>query len=140
APEKNGLYTLWFEVKDDAGKVHHRNFVQLEVTGGSQPDGSTILSVAPAAYSSANWSLQQWKALDGLKMNGAGKGYFEYEFKGDGGKAKSAYLLMEVGAKQIFAKDITTEQLKDMDYMLGAVADPAQNKNAYPMTDSYAAP
>ena len=140
APETNGLYTLWFEVKDEAGKVLHRNFVHLEVTGGQQSAATTILSVAPDAFSSANWSLQQWKALDGLKMNGAGNGYFEYEFKGDVGKAKSGYLLVEVGAKQLFAKDKTTEQLKDMDYMLGAVADPAQNKNAYPMTDSYTAP
>ena len=27
------------------------------------------------------WSEKQWSVLDGLKVNGAGKGFFEYEFK-----------------------------------------------------------
>jgi hypothetical protein len=141
APKLQGVYQVIFEVKDEGGNLHHRNFFTLDVQEGKDATNYQILEVEPADFVAEEWSEKSWKVLDGLKMNGAGKGYFEYELKGSIAKPKSGYLLMELGAKKLFAKDRDEASLKpDLDYMLGAVADPSQNKNSYPMTDSYLTP
>ncbi|MFT7002377.1 MAG: hypothetical protein ACJAVW_003416 [Spirosomataceae bacterium] len=141
APKLQGVYQVIFEVEDEGGALHHRNFFTLDVQEGKDAINYQILEVEPANFVAEEWSEKSWKVLDGLKMNGAGKGYFEYEFKGSIAKPKSGYLLMELGAKKLFAKDRDEASLKpDLDYMLGAVADPSQNKNSYPMTDSYLTP
>jgi hypothetical protein len=141
APQNQGVYQVIFEVKDGGGKVHHRNFFTLDIQEGKDVTKYQVLEVNPADFIAEEWSEKSWDVLDGLKMNGAGKGFFEYEFKGSITKPKSGYLLMELGAKKLFAKDRDETSLKaDLDYMLGAVADPSQNKNSYPMTDSYLTP
>jgi hypothetical protein len=131
-PTKNGLYYVKLTLKDLNGKELHHNFMNFSVDDAEDPN---VIEVNPNAYSDANWSVKSWEVLDGLKMNGTGKGFFEYEFKGESSKAKSGYLLFELGAKQLFVKDREGVNLTDMDYMLGAIAEPSQNKNSYPMTD-----
>ena len=77
--------------------------------------------------------------MDGLKVNGTGTGYFEYEIpvsktlKISG--TKEAYILFEASAKQLFDKDKEAGFDKNQDYMLGAKVSPHKNPNAYPMTD-----
>lgn len=135
-PATSGLSILKLRVTDLAGKVLHRNFTAFEVTG-TNPEKTGIVGVAPAAFSKATWNQKQWNVLDGLKVNGAGKGSFEYTFDISGqetAKAKEAYFLVEISAKELFAKD--REQFDtNKDYMLGARAEPSSNPNAYPMTD-----
>jgi hypothetical protein len=140
-PELQGVYQVIFEVKDEGGALHHRNFFTLDVQEGKDAETHQVIEVKPTDFVAEEWSEKSWKVLGGLKMNGAGKGFFEYDFTGKVAKPKSGYLLMELGAKKLFAKDRDGASLKaDLDYMLGAVADPSQNKNAYPMTDSYLTP
>lgn len=77
--------------------------------------------------------------MNGLKVNGAGKGYFEYQIPIANNvnvtKAKEAYILFEASAKQLFDKDKSEDFDKNQDYMLGARVSPHKNPNAYPMTD-----
>jgi hypothetical protein len=134
-PETNGLYTLKLVMKDMSGRVLHHNFMSFKVGGGKLPEERLIIEALPKEITKSQWSVKSWEVMDGLKMNGTGNGFFEYEFKGDASKVKSGYLLMELGAKQLFVKDREGVDLTDMDYMLGAIAEPSQNKNSYPMTD-----
>jgi hypothetical protein len=109
---------------------------QLTLASGKQ---AKLLSLEPKNFSAAQWSLKQWNVLDGLKINGAGSGYFEYRFKVPSGvdlsKIESASFVAEVSAKQLFVKDMDKKNDKSVDYMLGGKAEPSQNPNAYPMTD-----
>ena len=77
--------------------------------------------------------------MEGAKVNGAGSGYFEYKIKVPKdmnlATVTSANFLVEASAKQLFAKDMDKKLAGNEDYMLGATAEPSQNKNAYPMTD-----
>ncbi len=130
-PENAGLYTLSLILQSENGQALHHNFVSFDVKGST----NKVIAVSPAAYTKAEWSVKAWPVMNGKKMNGAGKGYFEYELKGDAGQAKSAYVLMEIGAKELFVKDRDGATLANVDYMLGGLAEPSQNKNAYPMTD-----
>jgi hypothetical protein len=131
-PEKNGIYHLLLTVEDKNGKAYHHNFMSFQV---SNAPSANVISVAPNQTSNAHWSLKNWEVLDGKKMNGTGKGFFEYEFKADAKGSKSGYLLFELGAKQLFVKDREGMDIKDVNYMLGGLAAPSQNKNSYPMTD-----
>ncbi|WP_341227997.1 sugar-binding domain-containing protein [uncultured Arcticibacterium sp.] len=134
-PEMDGLYTVSLILKDMNGRTLHHNFMNFKVSGGISSAGISVLEVSPKDTKNADWSVKSWAVMDGLKMNGTGNGSFEYVFSGEVKKAKSAYLLMELGAKELFAKDRGGIDLIDMDYMLGAIAEPSQNKNSYPMTD-----
>jgi hypothetical protein len=136
-PAISGVSVLKLRLEDMSGKVIHRNFTIFEVNGTEQLAKTEVVSVAPASFSNAAWSEKQWNVLDGLKVNGAGKGSFEYTFDLSGtemSKAKEAYFLVEISAKELFAKD--REQFDtNKDYMLGARAEPSSNPNSYPMTD-----
>ncbi|MEZ4903876.1 MAG: hypothetical protein R2822_20055 [Spirosomataceae bacterium] len=78
--------------------------------------------------------------LDGLKVNGAGSGYFEYRVKWPTdlkiSDLSKATFMMEASAKQLFGKD-KKEGVKITDnYMLGGgTFDNSLNPNAYPQTD-----
>lgn len=135
APATNGIYQVRFVLKDESGKVLHRNFVSLIVEEGESPATTKVIEVSPKNYTQSSWSTKQWSVLDGKKMNGAGKGFFEYTFTTNS-KVKKAYLLFELGAKQLFVKDMDNSEIKDDNYMLGAKADPSQNPNSYPMSDT----
>jgi predicted transcriptional regulator len=78
--------------------------------------------------------------LDGLKVDGAGSGYFEYTVpwpaKLSTGQVKSVMLVFEASAKVLRGKDVEgANEMPGGDYMLGkGTADPSRNRNAYPMT------
>jgi hypothetical protein len=135
-PANDGLYILNLVLKDSkGGSVYHRNFVSFDVRNGKTPENISVLSKNPDEFIASEFSKKTWKALDGLKMNGAGKGHFTYDFKSNSKKAKSGYFLVELSAKELFFKDREGAEIKNTDYMLGARAEPSQNKNSYPMTD-----
>ncbi len=134
-PETDGLYTLRLKVKTKTGRVLHTNFMSFNVEGGILPAGKSRWTKEPHNTSQSKWSVKAWEVLDGKKMNGTGNGNFTYTFEGKVSKVKSGYLLFELGAKELFFKDREGMEIKDSDYMLGAKAEPSQNKNSYPMTD-----
>ncbi len=78
---------LSFTLEDGTGGVLHRNFTTFLVADGPSPrlapakiNGREVrlLRFAPNQFTSAQWSVKQWNVFDGLKVNGAGQGYFEY--------------------------------------------------------------
>ncbi|MGR3811874.1 glycoside hydrolase family 2 protein [Jiulongibacter sp. NS-SX5] len=136
-PAKNGIYHLSLQVQDMNGKVWHTNVMSFAVEGASAPNHFTV----PAgSYLDAAFTVKSESVLDGKKANGLGTGSFQYSIKGDADavKGKNGYLLLELSSRPTYMRDDKdAEKLKDLDYMLGAVADPAKNANAYPMTDTY---
>ncbi len=135
-PSTRGLAIVTLRLEDVKGTVLHHNFVHLEVLSESKLPKTEVLSVAPAAYTNSKWSVKQWNVLEGLKVNGAGSGFFEYTFKVDKSvNVKEAYFLIELSAKELFVKDSDQKEKTDVDFMLGAKASPSGNPNSYPMTD-----
>ena len=143
-PEMAGLGIVKLTLKDAEGTVLHHNFYNFIVKSAQNKANTTILEVKPNAYKKAEWSLKKWDVLDGLKVNGAGKGFFEYQIPISKtvktGDAKEAYVLFEASAKQLFDKDKGADFNKNQDYMLGARVSLHKNPNAYPMTDETKTP
>ena len=138
-PNTNGLAILTLLVEDLSGKILHHNFIHLEVLSESKLLKTDVVSVAPSSFTNSQWSAKQWNILDGLKVCGAGNGYFEYTFKLnkniDLKALKEAYFLIELSAKELFVKDRDQKEKTDVDFMLGGKASPSENPNSYPMTD-----
>lgn len=138
-PATAGLAILTLKLEDLKGTVLHHNFVHFEVISETALPKTKIFSVAPDNFSKATWSLKQWNVLDGLKVNGAGEGFFEYSIPVDKSTnlnaVKEAYVLLELSAKELFVKDYDEKEKTDVDFMLGGKASPSGNPNAYPMTD-----
>jgi len=133
-----GLATVQLTLADADGNILHHNFMNVVVKSASNKPNTTIVEVLPNKYANAEWSQKSWAVMDGLKMNGTGKGYFEYKLPVTAqtiASSKKAYLLFEASAKQLFDKDRSTDFEKGQDYMLGAKVSPHKNPNAYPMTD-----
>jgi hypothetical protein len=146
-PAEPGVAVLSVALTDRGGAVLHRNFTTFVIEGAA-PDEVTLgdgrrarlARVAPAAFSDARWSLKQWNVLDGLKVDGAGSGYFEYRVPWPKDVALSdlaaATFLVEASAKQLYGKDRPDAREMSGDYMRGlGTLDPSRNPNAYPMTD-----
>ncbi len=153
-PARRGLFILSLQVEDAAGKILHHNFTTFYVGAGASArqetvnDGGKTLKIvrfAPDSFKSQSWSVRQWNVLGGLKVNGAGSGYFEYEVPVPDGVTASNTdeidIIAELSAKQLFGKDRKDARLPDGDYMLGkGTNDPGMNPNSYPMTDTYKYP
>ncbi|NQT25284.1 glycoside hydrolase family 2 [candidate division KSB1 bacterium] len=133
-------------LSDQTGTVLHRNLTAFVVQDGPAPRDDMIdshtrcLRVAPNNYTDASWSLKKWDVLDGLKVNGAGHGYFEYTLNWpadlNAENVTEASFKIEVSAKQLNGKDRDDKKDADGDYMRGRGAhDRSLNPNAYPMTD-----
>ena len=136
-PNERAVLVLAVRLEDAAGAVLHRNFCTFVVEG--EPPQGTV-SINPAHFSAASWSLKQWNVMDSLKVNGAGSGFFEYRFAWPQGTRlvdlQSAMFLAEVSAKELFGKDRVGAGRIEGDFMLGrGTIDPSLNPNAYPMTD-----
>lgn len=150
-PEGRALTVLRVVLEDPAGLPLHRNFAAFVVGDVPSPRDETVedgegtrhrvLRVAPADLADGSWSLRQWEAMDGLKVNGAGSGHFEYRVPWplglDAADLTRAALVAELGAKQLFGKDRLDAGETQGDYMRGKGShDPGLNPNAYPMTDT----
>ncbi|MBN1127173.1 MAG: hypothetical protein JXA82_19375 [Sedimentisphaerales bacterium] len=149
-PGEPCLAVLTLVLKDRTGRILHRNFTTYLVEDGSSPREEEIplrgnrklhvVRFAPNTFHDAKWSLKQWNVLDGLKVNGAGTGYFEYQIDWPENlvpeKIDNATVRMELGAKQLFGKDREGAAKQEGDFMRGkGTHDPSLNRNAYPMTD-----
>ncbi|MEX2401467.1 MAG: sugar-binding domain-containing protein [Rhodothermales bacterium] len=151
-PEQPGLAVVTTKLTDGLNAVLHRNFTTYVVTGDDPEivetlDGrrARLVRVAAADYADADWSAKEWNVLDGLKVNGAGSGYFEYRLPWPDdvapGDVERSSFLFEASAKQLYGKDVEGDDEMDGDYMRGGGAhDPSLNPNAYPMTDEYRFP
>ncbi len=151
-PKKPALAVLALTLESEAGAVLHRNFTTFLVADGPSPRWEMrnvsgrhqrLVRFAPSTFSAAQWSQKQWNVLDGLKVNGAGSGFFEYRLPWpehlDAKKVTGATLVFEASAKQLFGKDRdgAINIPADTDFMRGSGPhDPSANPNAYPMTDT----
>ena len=145
-PEEPAVVVLALVLKDAVGMPLHRNFTTFVVRGDLRDEApfddrtARILRTDPADFSDAAWTLKQWTVLDGLKVNGAGAGFFEYRFPWpedlSPGDLEAATFLVEASAKQLFGKDRDGDENIAGDFMRGlGTLDPSLNPNAYPMTD-----
>ena len=149
-PAKRGLAILSLVVEDASGNVLHRNFTTFYIGEGASDRQETInddgkiikvIRFAPNSYKSESWSLKQWNIFEGLKVNGAGSGYFEFEVPIPDDitalNTDEITLVAELSAKQLFGKDRKDATLPEGDFMLGkGTNDPGSNPNSYPMTDT----
>jgi hypothetical protein len=146
-PAGPAVVVLATRLEDAAGAVLNHNFTTFVVDGDVpaevQLEGGAkarVVHFDPARFASQKWSLKQWNVMDGLKVDGAGSGYFEYHVPWPSGvKAadlETVKLLAEVGAKQLFGKDREGAAKIEGDFMRGqGTVDPSRNPNSYPMTD-----
>src|SRR5205823_5517315 len=115
-PNGPAVLVLAVRLEDGAGTVLHRNFCTFVVEGAPPPevqldDGrrARLVSIDPARFDSAAWTLKQWNVMDGLKVNGAGAGFFEYRVAWPSGiqlaDLDSAVFVAEVSSKELFGKD-----------------------------------
>ncbi len=152
APSIPGLYHLSLRIRDENAQIYHLNFTSFLVEEKADPavpfplreDAGTesrSFSFDPAGFTEAEWSLKQWNVLEGLKVNGAGSGYFYYEVELPSGidldRVKNVALVFEASAKKLHGKDRPESSEMEGDYMRGrGTFDPGRNPNAYPMTDT----
>ncbi len=154
-PSAPSVAVLAVTLADASGAPVARNFTTFAVCGdGAQPRQervsiagrqTRVVRVAPRDFAKAEWSMKQWNVFDGLKVNGAGAGYFEYRMPWPEGlrvdDVASVSFKAEVSAKCLFGKDVKGAQNMDGDYMRGlGNHDPSRNPNAYPMTDCMRTP
>jgi hypothetical protein len=147
-PPEPAVAVLAVRLEDAAGKVLQRNFTTFVVEGPPPAEArlaggrrARLARVRAADYAAARWSAKTWKVLDGLKVNGAGSGFFEYRIPWPAGLGRDsvagATFLVEASAKQLLGKDRDSTARDDGDYMRGGgLQDPGRNRNAYPMTDA----
>jgi len=138
-PRQSGLGLITLQLSDAKGTVLNRNFMHVEILSDEKLPRTEIISIKPDSFSNASFSKKQWNVLDGLKVNGAGEGYFEYTIPVDKSvnlsSVKEAYFLVELSAKELYVKDQETKEKTDVNFMLGARASASGNPNSYPMTD-----
>ena len=144
-PDFKGLYVLQTILKDGEENVLHRNFTCFKVNEGKagEVEGGMAISFLPDSYSDAQWSIKFWEVMSGLKVNGAGSGYFEYRIAWPQelslAQVSSAELRFEAGAKELFGKDKDGASEDDIsgDFMLGkGTFDHCISPNSYAMTDT----
>jgi len=148
-PDEPAVVVLAVQLEDRSGVVLGRNFTTFVVRDGAQPRQETltrgnrtvkVIRIEPKSFVKAEWPVKQWNVFDGLKVNGAGAGYFEYKVSWPEGLAvddvETASFRAEISAKQLFGKDKEGAGRQEGDYMRGrGTHDPSLNPNSYPMTD-----
>lgn len=153
-PESPAVVVLSVQLEDRSGAVLARNFTTFAVRDEQQPRAETIsqrgrdinvVRIAPQSFAKAEWSVKQWNIFDGLKVNGAGAGYFEYHVPWPTGlqvsDIDSASFRAELSAKQLFGKDQEGTKKQEGNFMRGkGTHDPSLNPNSYPMTDEQTYP
>jgi hypothetical protein len=149
-PEMPGLYHLALRLRDENAYIYHLNFTSFLVEEEAVNDPGNLelpgsITFAPASFSESSWSDGEWNILDGLKVNGAGQGYFSYDVSIppalDLDDVKKVTLVFEASAKRLNGKDQPEKGTLGGDYMRGrGTFDPSRNPNSYPMTDTYKYP
>jgi len=150
-PSTPSVAVLAVWLQDGTGSVVARNFTTFAVRDGAQPRLETVpqrdgkrqmlIRAAPKDFTKAEWSQKQWNIFDGLKVNGAGTGFFEYRLPWPEGVSpetvEAASFKAEISAKRLNGKDVHGAAKMEGDYMLGSgTHDPSRNPNSYPMTDT----
>jgi hypothetical protein len=147
-PPHPALAVLAITLENGAGVVFQRNFTTFLVADGPGPRDETVrapsgeqrlVRFAPGSFSDARWSLKQWNVLGGLKVDGAGSGYFEYRVPWpvglDPARVSGASLVLQASAKRLLGKDREGGAEAEGDYMRGkGLHDRSANPNSYPMT------
>ena len=143
ALQENGLSVIQLILKDMAGNILHRNFVHVVTADGAGNNKMVVFEIKPDNFKDAEWSKKQWTAIAGKKVNGAGKGYFEYQVSKPvdlhSSDIQEAYFIAELSAKELFVKD-QEDYERNQDFMRGSVVAPSSNPNSYPMTDEITFP
>lgn len=149
-PDTPGLYHLTLRLRDENAYIYHLNFTSFLVeerrqTTGNRESSTSAITFEPGSFTDASWSLGQWNILEGLKVNGAGSGYFSYDVEVPSSllteDVKKVTLVFEASAKKLHGKDRSEKTSLDGDYMRGrGTFDPSRNPNSYPMTDTYKDP
>ena len=139
-PQYKGLYVLQMVLKNASGEELHHNFTVFKVDEGlcAEGDFAAKATFRPDSFSGAEWSLGAAEVLGGLKQNGFGNGWFEYEIKvpENRDKSKGARILFEASAKEMFGKDVKDGSGIVGDFMLGGgTEDHCKSPNSYAMTD-----
>jgi hypothetical protein len=148
-PDHPAVVVLAVQIEGKSGAVLGRNFTTFAVRDGAQAREATltergrkvkVLRIAPESFAKANWPIKQWNVFDGLKVNGAGAGFFEYRVPWPAdlkpNAIQSASFRAELSAKQLFGKDKEGAGKQEGNFMLGkGTHDPSLNPNSYPMTD-----
>lgn len=148
-PNEPAVVVLGVQIEDKSGAVLGRNFTTFAVRDGQQPRDETIrhakrqvrtIRFAPGSFAKAEWPVKHWDVFDGLKVNGAGAGCFEYQVPWptdlEPDDVEVATFRAEVSAKQLFGKDRDDSTKQEGSFMRGkGTHDPSLNPNAYPMTD-----
>src|SRR3954468_11340309 len=145
-PGETSVAVLAVRLEDRAGTVLHHNFTTFVVEGDAAAERVAaggrhvrVASVPARAVSDARWTLKRWDVLDGLKVDGAGSGFFEYRIPWPSGLTRASVeqgtFLVEASAKRLNGKDRDITAAGGGDYMRGGgLHDPSRNRNAYPMT------
>ena len=138
-PEQKGLYLLRLVLKNDEGKVLHRNFTTFRVKTGTDPEGVRLITFPVNSYKAQKWSRGSSEVYEGLKVNGFGNGWFEYQITLpkdlDLKKVASAQLVFEASSRQVFGKDVAGNDIQG-DFMLGGgTYDHCKSLNSFAMTD-----
>lgn len=138
-PDQPGLGLLKLYLKDAGGNILHRNFMHFDVHADRPVPGVDVVTLAPREFSEQSWSLKQWDVFDGLKVNGAGLGFFEYSFTlpnaFNATPPESVTFLAELSAKAFYIKDMNEAEKRQRGLDLNFRRYPDSNPNAYPMTD-----
>ncbi len=143
-PDRSGLAVLAIALEEPTGLVLQRNFTTFLVTGGrdvGEKERLRLVRIDPKSFARAEWSVKQWNVLGGLKVNGAGAGFFEYRVPWpedlDPAAVTGGAFVIEASAKQLFGKDREGVPEIAGDFMRGkGTHDPSRNPNSYPMTDT----
>jgi len=137
----NDLIVVKMVLRDKDDEVISRNFSFIKIEGapeGSYATETLRVSFPPDSFKASSWSIKEAKVLEGLKVNGFGKGFFEYEIDiPEDVPVDRAKLVFEASAKQLFAKDMDDGTKIEGDFMLGGgTLAPCKNPNSYAMTDT----
>ena len=122
-PDEPACGCVVFALKADGEEIA-RNFWSFATV--AKVDGKVVAA-------KSEWSDGTAEVLGGLKLNGFGKGFFEFELAAP---ATGGAFVAELSSKRKNGKDYPTDAQKgDLDFMLGGGSfDHSKNPNSYPQT------
>lgn len=139
-PDRTAVMIFSTLLKDYKGNVLQRNFVPFRIES-SRKDPQNIVSVSPASFSAAKWSIKHLVPQKGKKVWGMGSGYFEYEFPVPPGlkaeKIDSVRFIAELAARYPQEKYLSEGEAESIGMTVVSTKGiiPGYGKNSYPMTD-----